>query len=359
MLKASRFRVGESLFRIGIRSSLVGYACLSSLLALDTLPAAAEIPEAAALLTELGLSKAEIDQIEAGTIVRHDVTPASDRELTVGLAFKLPQSPTELVGRMKSDLLDQVDPTVSEFGVIAGASASASASAGSLDDFSRLTFKDDADKRAKGFLQAKPGADLNLSAEEIALFQKLGKSAAPSAVEKQLRSLLLARLQSYQTKGLDGIAPYARESGGVRSPADEIRTMIQAAKTLEKYAPAAYQYLLSYPKGKPEGVEESFRWSQFDAHGTPTVALTQMLLIPDGDAWLVSQRQFYVGASYNAEQALAVWLPSKGGTVMVYANRTSTDQVTGFGGGAKRSIGSKLLASQLESLFSAVRKGAK
>ncbi len=57
-------------------------------------------------------------------------------------------------------------------------------------------------------------------------------------------------------------------------------------------------------------------------------------------------------------QAVAGFFPVKAGTVVFYTNRTSTDQVTGFGGGSKRSIGSRVMASQLESLFEKVRKKA-
>jgi hypothetical protein len=47
------------------------------------------------------------------------------------------------------------------------------------------------------------------------------------------------------------------------------------------------------------------------------------------------------------EQAMAGFLPVSEGTLVWYVNRTSTDQVTGFGGGAKRSMGAKLMGSQL------------
>ena len=43
---------------------------------------------------------------------------------------------------------------------------------------------------------------------------------------------------------------------------------------------------------------------------------------------------------------------------MACINRTSTDAVTGFGGGAKRAIGAKVLASQLEGLFEKLRNAA-
>lgn len=44
---------------------------------------------------------------------------------------------------------------------------------------------------------------------------------------------------------------------------------------------------------------------------------------------------------------------------MRYANRTSTDQITGFGGGAKRLIGSEVLESLQQSTFDRVRASVK
>jgi myo-inositol-1-phosphate synthase len=223
---------------------------------------------------------------------------------------------------------------------------------GSVADFTKLKLGAD---QAAVWTGATAAGSLNLSAAELASFQKLGSGASVEAVEQQVRELLLARVQAYRTQGLAGIAPYVRASGE-RSAGAELRTATEASKALSTYAPAAYQALLSYPNAKPAGAREVFHWSQFDAHGTPTIALTHVLLIPDGDAWITAQRQFYVSAGYNAEQALAAFLPSSGGTVVVYGNRTSTDQITGFGASTKRSLGSRVLASQLEEMFGRARK---
>jgi hypothetical protein len=96
------------------------------------------------------------------------------------------------------------------------------------------------------------------------------------------------------------------------------------------------------------------------AHGSPTIALVHHAFVPDGDAWLVVQRIFYVSTGINSTLALAALLPVEGGgTVVVYGNRTSTDQVTGFGGSTRRSIGGRLLASQLEGLFQKARSAGK
>lgn len=321
-------------------------------LALATLlfaaPARAELPDPATLLADLGVSAADVAQVQAGEMVRHEIAPASPRELTAGLAFRVGVAPAELLADVKQELLLRVDPTVTAHGTVGSGGAA---------DFAKLTLGGDA-ARAKAYVTAAPGGALNLSTEEIAAFAKLGAGASVASVEQQLREQLAARVAAYRAKGLAGIAPYALASGA-RSPGEELRTATSASKALAKYAPAAYQALEQYPGGKPPGTQEVFRWSQFDAHGTPTIALTHALLMPDGDGWIAVQRQFYVSSGYNAEQAVAAFLPAAGGTVVVYGNRTSTDQITGFGGGTKRSLGSKVLASQLESMFERMRDAAK
>ncbi len=96
----------------------------------------------------------------------------------------------------------------------------------------------------------------------------------------------------------------------------------------------------------------------YEAHGTPVFILTHAFSLAEGDAFAICQRQFYSSGNYNVEQALAGFLPVKEGTVVVYVNRTSTDQITGFGGSSKRAIGRKVMASQLKSVFEKFRAKA-
>ena len=303
-------------------------------------PALAQIPDAPTLLSSLGFSQDEIQQVMAGQIVRGDsMKAASDRELVAGMAFLVKDTPKDFVAKLKSGIAAKVDPQTISTGTFSGA--------GSPADVAKVSLDPNASSRAQQYVNASPGGDLNLSAQEIATFNALQPTSA--AVTPAVRTQLLTRMQAYQTKGLDGIAPYARSSG-TRSPADEIRTMTKAAAALQRYVPAAYQMLLAYPNSKPAGTEETFRWSQINAHDTPTYTLTHGLFVPDGNAYVVVQRMFYVSTGFNAEQAIAALVPVQGGTVMVYGNRTSTDQVEGWGGSAKRSIGSRLLESQLEAL---------
>ena len=334
------------------RASILGVTVGSLLLASAGVQAASTLPDAPTLLADLGLSPDEIAQVEAGKMIEHAFVASSEREIVAGLAFHVAGSPDELIDASRQNLLDRVDPNMVAFGDVSDP--------GTVSDFAKLTLGPDSGARVKAYLGARAGEDLNLSSEEIAAFQKLGKGASPAAVEAEVRSALLARVEAYRAKGLAGIAPYARGGGKERSPADELRLATEAVKKLEQYAPTAYHYLLSYPAGRPTGTREHLRWSQFKGHGVPTIVLTQVLLVPDGDVWIAAQRQFYVSTGYNSEQAVAVFLPApEGGTVVVYANRTSTDQVTGFGGGAKRSIGSRLMGSQLQALFERAREKLK
>ena len=136
----------------------------------------------------------------------------------------------------------------------------------------------------------------------------------------------------------------------------EVRHATKASsKRIQEAAPNAYQLLLNYPASKPPGTREAYRWAHYIAHGAPTIALMHSLYVPEGDAWLVAQRQFYVSGGYNAEQAIAGLFPIQKGTLVFYTNRTSTDQVEGWGGSAKRSIGSRLLASELEALYKKIQ----
>jgi hypothetical protein len=309
-------------------------------------PALAALPDAKTLFAAFGLNDGQIEQVKSGEMVRGAIQPASERELVAGLAFMVKTPPADLVADLESGLNTKVDDQTIASGVFTGD--------GSEADLAKLTL--DAG-RAEAYVEAEPGGDLNLSAEEIAKFAAIGKPD-PAAVTKALHETLLARVRAYKAKGLAGIAPYALGGGKTRSPADELRTATQASKAVQKYAPAAYKMLLEYPNSKAPGAKEVYRWTYLKAHGVPTVTLTHGIYIPDGDSWLVVQRMFYVSSGFNAEQAVAALVPAEGGTAVIYGNRTSTDQITGFGGGTKRTLGSKVLAGQLEGLFEKGRSAA-
>jgi len=303
--------------------------------------------DAARVLKELGFPDDARAKLEAGQIVKTTVKSSNERELTAAMAFLVKIPPKQLVDKLQGGLLISVDENTIQYGRING----------KISDLKGLTLAPGADKRAKGYTNAKAGSDLNLSEAEINAFDAL-KGKPLAAVEEQVRKSVFARYQAYKAKGLAGIAPYARGGGKSRDAAGDLRSASKASVALEKHVPDFYKLLNDYPAGAGPSTE-TFHWTTYKAHGEPVILLTHAFSMSEGEAVAVCQRQFYVSSSYNVEQAVAVFLPVSKGTLVVYVNRTSTDQVAGFGGGAKRSMGGRILASQLEGLFEDLQKAAR
>jgi hypothetical protein len=152
------------------------------------------------------------------------------------------------------------------------------------------------------------------------------------------------------------IAPYAREGSTTSAAADlvKVNRAVRAANIL----PAKFHDLLDgYPQNLPPDFAENLYWAQFRAHGEDTVALVHVFQATFDGTVVIVQRHYYVSTGYNAEQAIVGFLPVAEGTLVIYTNHTSTDQVAGFGGSAKRAIGRKFMAGELEKLFEKTRGG--
>ena len=315
---------------------------LVALVAATARPAAGGLADPTAVLTDLGFSADQIHQVRSGSIVKALMEPSSERELVVAFAFWVKPTPTELIERMRGGLLDRMISNTSVYPVIEDPPILAS--------FAQLTLGPDAQERAEVYTNAEAGRDLNLSRAELESFGAL-RGGSLSAIQQAMRSALLTRLQAYQALGLAGIAPYARSDGELRFPGDELRAATLATEQLAALSPATLQHLLEYPADKPPGTREDFRWSEASVRDVPTLAISHRLAIPDGDTWVVAQRQFYVSTGYNCQQSITRYLPMQDGTLVIYTNRASTDEVLGFGGGVRREIGSKLFAWRLEDLY--------
>ncbi len=299
-------------------------------------------------LTVMQLSPKDVEAARSGEIISGTSEASNDRELVATMAFVVADVlPGQLVERGESGILDQIDEQTIIFSMLPENPT--------LESFAGLKLRED---DFRDFARAKAGDDLNLSTEELEALANLGKNPTVSQVEAVIQAAMLARVQAYKAKGLAGIAPYQRSGGKERSAAGDLRTATKASHTIQNEIPDAFKLLLEYPAAIPAGTQERYRWSYIEAHSEPTIVLTHNLYIPEGESWVVVQRQFYVSRGYNCEQALAAFIPVAEGTAVFYINRTSTDQVSGFGGGAKRSIGSKLLASQLKALYVSAREAA-
>ena len=86
------------------------------------------------------------------------------------------------------------------------------------------------------------------------------------------------------------------------------------------------------------------------------VALVHVVSGRENDRLAVIERRFYVSRSLNSLQAVAVAFPIDEGTAIFYANRTGTDQVTGFGSSIAKGVGRTIMRGQLERMIEAFQK---
>jgi hypothetical protein len=293
------------------------------------------------ILTAGGVTPAERAKVRNREFVKGTLESTNERELAAWFAFSVRGSQA----RLKEIFIDssarqEADPTVLQMGNIED---------GDSDPFASLKLDPSGPEMTKAYLSATPGSsgDLNLSREEMKLFASLPKDATQKDVEAKLREILLSRLKEYKENGLKGIPPYTRGKTDYH-PGDELLLKSKMAPVLQKASPTFYQCLSEYPHSKPDGFEESYSWVNFNVDGKPTISLVHKLGLQQDSTYVFCQRHFYVSRGHNSVQGLGGAFPvEEEEVVVVYASRTSTDQVAGFGGSAKRAIGSRVMGGRI------------
>jgi len=320
------------------------------LVVMSAAPLAAQTITAEQIADGLGLSAGDKKKLAAGEIVTTEVEGSNDKELAVGLALVVPAGLDQIAASVTKGTTLDANSAILAHGEIDPAQVDAAAFAG-------VTLPD---SEVAELLAAEPGSEFNLSTDEFAVFEELGKqykagdAGAADAVNAAYRQMLAGRMQAYLASGLDGVAPYDRD-GETSSAADDLKAGLEAAKLVQQFTPELYQAFLAYPDQAVADVQQQFLWSQQDADGRPVTILTHRTLQQRPDALVLLSRDFYVGHSFNASQAVAGALPVDGGTAIFYGNRTSTDQVAGFGGALKRKIGGGMMRDSLIDTLKEVR----
>lgn len=312
---------------------------------------ATALPTLDDLMADFAFSTGDVERVRKGELVKTTTRETSDREIAAVMVFLVPAPPQKLVSFFQVGKGFRNDPQVQSATEISGE--------GTLDDFKAIVLQPAGDKETQRYLNAAPGDTLNLSTPEIAALQALKStgSAGQTQVEAELRRMLLTRFQAYRAKGLAGIAPYARGKDKQAQPGEELRRATEAARGIKKHAPAFYDVLLNYPQGTPAGLTQRFFCIHYAMSGRPNFTLRHRLAMPVDDAYVVADREFYVSHDYNDTQAIAALLPVENGTVVAYLNRTTTDQLGGFGASAKQAIGRTMMAKQISEIFEKTRAG--
>ena len=181
-----------------------------------------------------------------------------------------------------------------------------------------------------------------------------------SAVQREFRRLVLARVTKYQSDGLAGLPPYVDGIEPTR-PEEEFAGILARSPHLRNYLPAVADGLNNYPQAGLPSAESFLYWSkeQYE-NGKPVIAVTQVHIVrPVGPSLpvvvVLGQEVF---ASHYRDGSLGTTFVLEGGKTryLVYLNRSRLDRLGGMFSSVKRSLVERRLASEVKTGLESVRR---
>lgn len=313
---------------------------------------AAEIPSIDEVLKRLGYTDQDKKALLAGRIIATDVERTREDQLIAAVALRIDTPLSTLAENVKRGRNIERDPGAGEFGVMTEAAH--------REQLEAVSFPETAE--VKRLLSVAPDGTFNLSSAEIESLRKSlkkVKSADPgaaAAASDAYRSILAGRFQAYLKKGFEGIADY--DHGGTSlAPADQLRAVhAQVEPFFEEFFPAFGRAVRGFPDGQSADISNRIYWMRRDVEGRPAFILVHQT-VQAGDGFvLMSQRQFFVGHTYESLQAYALALSLEKGSAVFYLNSAFTDKVAGFFSGVAHSVGQGRMKEDLDALFRVLRE---
>jgi len=290
----------------------------------------------------LNFSDQEKKDVLSGKLISRTAKERSDKELAVGLAFRINAKPKLLRNNfLKGISIDKPDDIISYHFI------------NSASDFPVLQLSAKELKELEEYLKAKPGNELNLSTAEIKAFNSLEKAK----IAKQLQSVLKARYQAYRQGGTAAIAPYQRNDNKQYLLGAYFNKSTQAiSPALSTLFPELYKSLKEYPKYKSSNLQERFILLKMTIQGRLAFAMEHRLGMQENGAELMVSRYFYVSHTLNGQQGIGMLLNNGHDAIAVINMRASSDAVAGFGSSTKHFIGRQLLEGSLTEFYQSVQK---
>lgn len=307
--------------------------------------------ELSSIAASLGFKQEDEEKLLSGEIITADLPETTDKMLAESFAIYAPMYTYKIGDLVLSERVFRADTNVIASGRIdplkieAGLSKAKFTSA-DADELEQL----------KDFTG---GDTFNLSSEEIAKLRASITSGQTSAkaLSKVYRDILAGRMKAYLKSGILGVAPYDRGNGATTSAASDLEAMTKASTLLAKDAPGLYRTLLDYPKDQSQHIEHGFFWVKRKVQNRPTFVLEHRILERSPDSLIILRREFFVGHSYNAAQAISgAYTISNKGTLIFSTIRSSTDQVAGLMSESRHVIARKMMRDELVTRFKNLRK---
>ena len=307
--------------------------------------------ELSSIATGLGFKQEDEKKLLSGEIIAADLPETTDKMLAQSFAIYAPMYSYKIADLVLSKRVFEADTNVIASGRIDPLKIEASLSK------AKFTSADaDELKQLKKFTG---GDAFNLSSEEIAKLKTSIASGQTStkALTKVYRDILVGRMKAYLKSGILGVAPYDRGNGTITSVASDLEAMTKASKLLVTGAPGLYRTFLDYPKNQSLHIEHGFFWVKRKVDKRPTFVLEHRILERGPASLNILRREFFVGHSYNAAQAISgAFTISNEGTLIFSTMRRSSDQVEGDKSGSRHAIAREKMRNEVVTRFKNLRK---
>ncbi len=302
----------------------------------------------------MGYSDEQKKALIRGEIVATDLERTREDQLYAAVGTRLDEPLADLAENARNGVNIESDPGTEAFGVLSPE--------GYREELAAVVFPESARREINRLLRVRADGTFNLSKPEVDALRaalkdvKPGDAGAAAAVSKAYQDVLAGRVEAYLAKGLSGIADY--DHGGDRlKPADQLQMIEQRSEEFfEQYYPEFGRAVAEYPKGQPDSISNRLYWIRRDVEGRPALVLAHQMVQEGEDFVLLSQRQFFVGHTYQSLQAYALLLPLENGSALFFFNSAFTDKVAGLFSGVAQSVGQGRLRRDLQKYIEGVRE---
>ncbi len=138
---------------------------------------------------------------------------------------------------------------------------------------------------------------------------------------------------------------------------EQFKYMLSYSKVLPGYLPGFYNYLLTYPNGKPANVSDTFQWAKVKFGLKPTLRVLHIVTMrgtgPDEPAYAIAEKQLFSSHYFQTAMDLTFCIrdsqdPNKPGFYLIKAMGSEQAGLTGFKGSIVRKVAVDRSVSGLE-----------
>ena len=336
----------------GFVSAIMAVAATLALGGETVMAASAKPPTLDELFQRLGYSEADKQAILGGEIVSTDVERARDDQLFAAVGLPIKASIPQLAATLENGSNIPLNTATLAWGEV---------KTGAPDDFKGVAYGDGEQQEVRDLLRVGANGNFNFSAAEIEFLKGElkgleAKDPANAEAAAAYRQVLAGRTKAYGEKGLDGVAAYDH-GGSPLTPAKQLRAVEkQVEDFLTTYFPDFRKALEGFPQGQDPDISSKIYWVKRRVSDRPAFLLIHQMVQAGDDFVLTSQRQFYVGHTYESLQMFGLALPAEHGAMIFSVNSVFTDRITGFFSGVAQSVGQGRTREGMAKHFETVRR---